>query len=48
MCAKFGCGPTVVSKKRGGVQPDRQRDTVALYSRLHLLCVKFEIVNKAI
>ena len=33
MCAKFGCGPTVVSK-RGGVQTDRQRDTVALYSRL--------------
>ena len=24
MCAKFGCGPTVVSKKRG-VQTDRQR-----------------------
>ena len=25
MCAKFGCGPTVVSKKRGGgVQTDRQ------------------------
>ena len=33
MCAKFGCGPTVVSKKRG-VQTDRQRDTAALYSRL--------------
>ena len=25
MCAKFGYGPTVVSKKRGGVQTDRQR-----------------------
>ena len=27
MCAKFGCGPTVVSKKRGGTdrQTDRQR-----------------------
>ena len=24
ICAKFGCGPTVVSKKRG-VQTDRQR-----------------------
>ena len=24
MCAKFGCGPTVVSKKGGGVQTDRQ------------------------
>ena len=33
MCAKFGCGPTVVSKKGGG-QTDRQRDTAALYSRL--------------
>ena len=32
MCAKFGCGPTVVSK-RGGVQTYRQRDTAALYSR---------------
>ena len=31
MYAKFGCGPTVVSKK-GGVQTDRQRDTAALYS----------------
>ena len=26
MCAKFGCGPTVVSEKRGGVQTDRQTD----------------------
>ena len=26
MCAKFGCGPTVVSKKGGGYrQTDRQR-----------------------
>ena len=26
MCAKFGCGPTVVSKKKGGYrQTDRQR-----------------------
>ena len=25
MCAKFGCGPTVVSKG-GGVQADRQTD----------------------
>ena len=30
MCAKFGCGPTVVSKKRG-VQTDRQRNTAQLY-----------------
>ena len=35
MCAKFGCGPTVVSKKKGGgVQTDRQaKKTAALYSR---------------
>ena len=27
MCAKFGCGPTVVSKKKGGYrQTDRQTD----------------------
>ena len=26
MCAKFGCGPTVVSKRGGGVQIDRQTD----------------------
>ena len=33
MCAKFGCGPMVVSKKRGGT--DRQtKKTAALYSRL--------------
>ena len=31
MCAKCGCGPTVVSKR--GVQADRQRGTAALYSR---------------
>ena len=44
MCAKFGCGPTVVSKK-GGVQIDRQtdrqtdrrRDTAALYNRYFLV-----------
>ena len=29
MCAKFVCGPTVVSKG-GGVQTDRQTDTAAL------------------
>ena len=39
MWAKFGCGPTVVSKKKGGgVQTDRQADrqtkiSAALYSR---------------
>ena len=26
MCAKFGCGLMVVSKKKGGVQTDRQTD----------------------
>ena len=31
MCAKFGCGPTVGSEKKG---TDRQSDTAALYSRL--------------
>ena len=35
MCAKFGCGPTVVSKKGGGdTDTHRQRDTAAVYSRL--------------
>ena len=35
MCAKFGCGPRVVSKKKGRYrQTDRQRETAALYSRL--------------
>ena len=35
MCAKFGCGPRVVSKKGGGVQTERQtKKTAALYSRL--------------
>ena len=41
MCAKFGCGPTVVSKKGGGGtdrQTDRQADrqtkiSATLYSR---------------
>ena len=34
MCAKFGCGPMVVSKKRGtDRQTDRQKDAAALYSR---------------
>ena len=30
MCAKFGCGPMVVSK-RGGVQTDRQTKKLQLY-----------------
>ena len=55
MCAKFGCGPTVVSKKVGGGgyrQTDRQTDrqtkkTAALYSRwdLHrILSIKVPLV----
>ena len=40
MCAKFGCGPTVVSKKNGGGGgggTDRQtKKTAALYSRLYV------------
>ena len=31
MCAKFDCGPTVVSKRGGYRQTDRQTDTAALY-----------------
>ena len=42
MCAKFGSCPMVVSGKKGGVQTDRQRDTVALYSRL-LYLVQFAL-----
>ena len=26
MCAKFGCGPTIVSKRGGGRDTDRQTD----------------------
>ena len=40
MCAKFGCGPTVVSKKRGGT--DRQtKKTAALYSRCEYIFLCF-------
>ena len=36
MCAKFGHGPTVMSKKRGyrHTRTQTQRDATALYSRL--------------
>ena len=34
MCAKFGCGPTVVSKKGGGGTDRQTKKTAALYSRL--------------
>ena len=38
MCAKFGCGPTVVSKKRGGVQTDKHtKKTAALYSSIIII-----------
>ena len=36
MCAKFGCGPTVVSKKGGYRQTDRQRK-LKLYIVDHIL-----------
>ena len=36
MCAKFGCGPTVVSKKRGGTGRQTKK-TAGLYSRSHCL-----------
>ena len=45
MCAKFGCGPTVVSKKKG-VQTDRQRK-LQLYivdiNLVHIFCVKMSL-----
>ena len=44
MCAKFGCGPTVVSKKRG-IQTDRQRDTAALYSRSKFMLSQHQLWN---
>ena len=34
MCDKFGCGPTVVSKKKGGGTDRQTKKTAALYSRL--------------
>ena len=36
MCAKFGCGPTVVSKKWGGGGTDRQRDNGKLQLYIYL------------
>ena len=40
MCAKFGCGPTVVSKKKGGVvQTDRQREPAAIIDRSQYVCI---------
>ena len=47
MCAKFVCGPTVVSKKGGGGGTDRQtKKTAALYRRCvgkHCVYVMFLI-----
>ena len=31
MCAKFGCGPTVVSKKKGGTDRQTDKRTLQLY-----------------
>ena len=31
MCAKFGCGPTVVSKKKGGTDRQTDKGTLQLY-----------------
>ncbi len=52
MCDKFGCGPTVVSKKRGGTdrQTDRQADrqtkiSAALYSRLGQFSMTCKVVG---
>ena len=39
MCAKFGCGPTVVSKKKGVYRQTKK--TAALYSRLSILVFVF-------
>ena len=41
MCAKFGCGPTVVSEKKGGgVRTDRQREAAALYDIYYIyICI---------
>ena len=42
MCAKFGCGPTVVSKKGRGGGTDRQtKISAALYSRYSSVCVVY-------
>ena len=50
MCAKFGCGPTVVSKKRGGYrQTDRQRKLqLYIVEALHQLQVAITIGRKAL
>ena len=45
MCAKFGCGPTVVSKKGGGGTDRQTKKTAALYSRLLILFGFFIIFN---
>ena len=31
MCAKFGCGPTVVSKNGGGTDTQTDKGTLQLY-----------------
>ena len=47
MCATFGCGPTVVSKKNGGGGTDRQTDgNCSFISRLRSPCVCSVIQNQ--
>ena len=41
MCAKFGCGPTVVSKQKGGYRQTKGRETAALYNRLSYAQVRY-------
>ena len=50
MCAKFGCDPTVVSKKRGGGGTDRQtKKTAASYSRYEIRTISsFDCVTSGI
>ena len=54
MCAIFGCGPTVVSEKKEGVQTDRQRklqlyivdcgiEQVKLWCVVRSICVVFGV-----
>ena len=45
MCAKFGCGPTVVSKKRGGGTDRQTKKTAALYNNNKKHLVDYHIVD---
>ena len=46
MCAKFGCGPTVVSKKRGGGTDRQTKKTAALYRLYIYVMVSFVTVTR--